>query len=192
MKEIYEKVIKHERYLKNIKYGEPRRGHAEGSVENHIKELEENLEKLREDDPFVEQFYWKLKVLIHVHDSFKAESARNAPILDPNSHASLARAFLAQYTEDTDMLNIAQYHDIGYAVFRNFKDKGHFNYKRLDAALESIHNHNLFLLFCIIDSCTVSKGREMITWLVKYVAHNYPYVLVDESYILEGGSAAAF
>lgn len=192
--EILEKIRNNERYKKNIQYGKPRHGHAEGTVEAHIKELEQNLlwmlgpiyvgKDLVKTNPN----YLKLLILIHVHDSFKAESGRNLPIEDPKSHASLAREFLSHYTNDQDMLAIVQQHDLAYAVYRNYKDsKRHtVNYERLEKGLSKIKDLNLYLLFCIIDSCTKSKGREMITWFVKYVHEKYN-TTVDTSYILPGG-----
>ncbi|HJR81540.1 MAG TPA: hypothetical protein VJ821_15820 [Anaerolineales bacterium] len=59
------------RYQENIEYGEPRSGHPEGKVKYHIAELEENLEKMASRG-ISEVQYWKLKFLIHVHDTFKA------------------------------------------------------------------------------------------------------------------------
>lgn len=173
MKAIYEKIISDPRYKRNVLYGKPRRGHAEGTVEAHIKELENNLHTLDGMDLISEENYWKLEVLIHVHDSFKAESARDVSILDPNSHSTLARNYLATLTDDKDLLNIVQYHDLGYAVYRKFKATGRFDEGRMATALAMIDDYDLFLLFAIIDSCTESKGREMITWFVKFVSERY-------------------
>lgn len=173
------------RYLRNIEYGKPRTGHAEGTVKAHIFELENNLLRLVGSRMvYGEEMFWKLLVLIHVHDSFKAESARDVSILDPNSHSTLARNYLAQYTDDADMLAITQYHDLGYAVYRKFKAKGYVDESRMKSALDSIKDHELFLLFSIIDTCTESKGREMITWLVKYVGEHYGVTSVTEADII--------
>ena len=87
MKNVFEKVIADPRYQKNIEYGEPRAGHPEGKIKFHIAMLEENLEKLAARGISEEQ-YWKLKFLIHVHDTFKADAVPNSHILNPNSHAS--------------------------------------------------------------------------------------------------------
>src|SRR5687767_2594560 len=92
MKDMVERVIADPRYQKNVEYGEPRAGHPEGKIKFHIAELEENLEKLVPRGISEEQ-YWKLKFLIHVHDTFKADATPDSPILSPNSHASLARKF---------------------------------------------------------------------------------------------------
>jgi hypothetical protein len=110
MKELVPRVISDPRYIANIEYGQPRSGHPEGTVKAHIAELEANLELLK---PRLadEQTYWKLKFLIHVHDTFKADATRGVPILDPHSHASLAKAFAAELTDDPDLLNMIQFHD---------------------------------------------------------------------------------
>ena len=115
MKDIIEKIIADARYQSNIEYGEPRSGHPEGKVKYHIAELEENLERLASHGISEEQ-YWKLKFLIHVHDTFKAESIPDSPILDPNSHASLAKKFASEFIEDEDLLNMIQFHDVNFAL----------------------------------------------------------------------------
>jgi hypothetical protein len=132
--------------------------------------------------------YWKLLVLIHTHDTFKAEAKKDSPIIDPRSHASLAKAYLAQYTNDSDMLNILQYHDLGYAIYKKFKVKGTVDKDRLNAGINSIQDLNLYLLFCIIDACTPSKGREMIKWFLDYVNGVHPEVVINSSHILEGAT----
>src|SRR6185312_3403987 len=94
-KTIFERITSDPRYQRNLDWGEPRPGHPEGTVRAHIAELEGNLENLRpklsDDD------YWKLRLLIHTHDTFKGESREGIAIAAPKSHASLARAFLATY-----------------------------------------------------------------------------------------------
>jgi hypothetical protein len=172
--EIYLNIVKSPFYAEGIKYGKPRRGHAEGTVAAHIDELNHNLEIL----DIGNAHYWKLKVLIAVHDTFKGVAKRDAAIMDPQSHASLAKDFLEEFTSDFDMLQITQYHDLGYAVYLNYMKNGEINEKRMRSALDPITDIDLFLWFAIIDACTASKGREMITWLVGWVNHHYPQTTV--------------
>jgi hypothetical protein len=114
--------------------------------------------------------YWRLKVLIHTHDTFKGEAERGVPITAATSHASLACAFLAEFCDDTDMLAMVQYHDEPFALWRQFEAKGKFNQERLTALLASIRDWNLFLAFNIVDGCTEGKGREPLRWLFQQVA----------------------
>src|SRR5687767_2506628 len=115
-RQAFEAVIVDPRYRANLDWGTPRSGHPEGTVRAHIAEIEPNLERLR--SKLSDDDYWKLKLLIHTHDSFKAESKTGTAITDPQSHASLARAFLETYCDDADLLAMVQYHDEPFALFR--------------------------------------------------------------------------
>jgi hypothetical protein len=150
------------RYQANLDWGRPRRGHPEATIRAHIAELEGNLEKLKPS--LSESDYWKLKLLIHVHDSVKPDCERCVAITHPKSHASLARAFLAEFCDDTDLLAIVQSHDEPYALFRQFKARGTYDETRLARLLENIKDWNLFLSFVIIDGCTDGKSREPLRW----------------------------
>jgi hypothetical protein len=161
-------VIGDPRYQRNLDWGEPRAGHPEGTVRAHIAELERNLKTFRPRLSDVE--YWKLKLLIHTHDTFKAEARAGTAIADPRSHASLARACLAEFCADDDLLAMVQYHDEPFALWRQAEAKGKCNADRFAALLQNIRDWNLFLAFNLIDGCTEGKGREPLLWLFQEVA----------------------
>jgi hypothetical protein len=165
---VFEAISSDARYLANLDWGESRPGHPEGTVRAHIAEIEPNLELLR--TKLTDEDYWKLKLLIHTHDSFKAESKAGVPITDPKSHASLARAFLATHCEDADLLAMVQYHDEPFALYRQFESKGKYSQDRFNSLLKTIKDWNLFLAFNIIDGCTRGKSREPLHWLFREVA----------------------
>ena len=171
MTAIFEALTRDARYLANLDWGKPRSGHPEGTVRAHIAEIELNLATLR--PKLSEEDYWKLKVLIHTHDSFKAEAEAEAgvAITDPKSHASLARAFLAEYCDDADLLAMVQYHDEPFALYRQVEFKGKYNQERFHALLKAIHDWNLFLAFNIIDGCTAGKPRQSLEWLFQETAN---------------------
>ena len=73
------------RYQRNLDWGRPRSGHPEGSVRAHIADVERNLEAIR--PKLSEPDYWKLRVLVHTHDTFKGEAQPGVPITARNSHA---------------------------------------------------------------------------------------------------------
>jgi hypothetical protein len=160
-----EAVITDPSYLANLDWGEARPGHPEGTVRAHIAEIEPNLDILR--PKLSDEDCWKLKLLIHTHDSFKAQSQPGVAIMDPKSHASLARAFLATHCDDPDLLAMVQYHDEPFALFRQFESKGKYNQERFSSLLAAIRDWNLFLAFNIIDGCTVGKSREPLFWLFR-------------------------
>ena len=167
-KEIFYRITSDPRYQRNLDWGEARPGHPEGTIRAHIAELEVNLETLRHK--LSETDYWRLKVLIHTHDTFKAEARPGAPINAPNSHASLARAFLAEFCADADMLAMVQFHDEPFALWRQVRSKATFNHGRLNALVTNIQDWNLFLAFNIVDGCTIGKSREPLRWLFQQLA----------------------
>jgi hypothetical protein len=167
-RKAFDAVTADPRYLANLDWGQARPGHPEGTVRAHIAEIEPNLERLR--PKLTDDDYWKLKLLIHTHDSFKAESRGGVPITDPTSHASLARAFLESHCNDTDLVAMCQYHDEPFALYRQFESKGKYNHDRFNALLKAISDWNLFLAFNIIDGCTAGKSRKPLLWLFGEVA----------------------
>jgi len=167
-KEIFHLITSNPRYQRNLDWGETRPGHPEGTIRAHIAELEVNLETLRHK--LSETDYWRLKVLIHTHDTFKAEARPGAPINAPNSHASLARAFLADFCADTDMQAMLQFHDEPFALWRQVRSKARFNQERLSALVTNVRDWNLFLAFNIVDGCTTGKSREPLRWLFQQLA----------------------
>ena len=182
MKSAVDQVVSDPRYLKNIEYGKPRRGHPEGKVRYHIAELEENLESMKLKGISDEQ-YWKLKFLIHVHDAFKAEAVPDSPITNPNSHASLARKFASEFTDDVDLLNMIQYHDINFALWKQFKATGFYDAQRFSDLLAAIIDWELFLMFLILDGSTSGKDPAKIGWFINEV-RKYKKTFVDESWLL--------
>lgn len=173
---ILKRIIADERYKKGIKYGKPRRGHQEGSVAAHIDELEGNLNRLA--DLLSSDDFWKLKVLIHTHDTMKRFSRRDVPIDMECSHASMARAFLSEFTDDTDLQQMVWFHDENFAAWKKMKKEGSYDVERFfKRIIEGIRDHDLFLMFTIVDGATESKlalaGQEKpdkLRWFIEEVA----------------------
>ncbi|HSK87812.1 MAG TPA: hypothetical protein VK880_05615 [Anaerolineales bacterium] len=182
MKDIVEKIIADPRYQRNIEYGEPRSGHPEGKVKYHIAELEENLEKLASRG-ISEQHYWKLKFLIHVHDTFKADAIPDSPILSPNSHASLAKAFASEFIDDEDLLNMIQFHDVNFSLWKQFAATGSYDVQRFENLLETIQDWKLFLMFLILDGGTKGKDPKKTGWFINEVGKHIR-TGVDETWVL--------
>jgi hypothetical protein len=162
-------VIKQDnRYHRNIDWGEPRPGHPEGAVRMHIAELERGAERFRHRLPADD--FCRLHVLIHVHDTFKAEAEEGVAITNPQSHASLARAYLAGFTDDEDLLAMVQFHDEPYALWRQVEHHRRLDQHRFDALLAAIHNWDLFLAFLIVDGSSDGKSRAPLRWFCTAIA----------------------
>jgi len=182
MKDILNKVKNDPRYLENIEYGEPRSGHPEGKVKAHIAELEENLERLA--SRISSEQYWKLQFLIHVHDTFKADALPDSPIVSPMSHASLAKKFASEFTEDADLLNMLQFHDVNFSLWKQFAATGSYDVDRFTALLDLIVDWDLFLIFLIVDGCTKGKDPKKLVWFIREVKSRKQTV-IDETWILQ-------
>jgi hypothetical protein len=164
----FDAMVTDPRYLANLNWGEPRPGHPEGTVRAHIAEIEPNLDALR--NRFTDEEYWKLKLLVHSHDTFKAEADPGVPITHPKSHASMARTFLEEFCPDPELLAMVQYHDEPFALYQQFKARGKYNRERFDALISNIRDWDLFLAFNIIDGCTAGKSRAPMSWFFGEVA----------------------
>lgn len=170
-------ILGDENYLSRLSFGRPRKGHPEGTLEAHVKELKMNLEVIKS---FLEKLGllgsdWeeretKLKILIHTHDTFKADSLPQVAIMSPQSHASLARDFASRHLDDQDLLEMVQLHDVPYSLYRQFKGTGDYSHERLEALFSSIHDWQTFLLFQIIDNTTCGKNHEPTRWFISNIA----------------------
>lgn len=170
MKSILEKVKADPLYQKNIEYGEPRPGHPEGAVKNHIADLEANLEELQRLGRIQsDEDYWKLKFMIHVHDLFKATTENPAASLAHLSHATLAKEYASQFINDSDLLNMLEYHDENYELWKEYLENGGYNKKRFENLLQTVKDWDLFLLFIIIDGCTKGKDYAKLSWFINEV-----------------------
>jgi hypothetical protein len=118
-----------------------------------------------------------------VHDTFKADAVPDEPIVSPNSHASLAKKFASEFIEDQDLLNIIQFHDVNFALWKQFVVTGTYDAQRVEDLLETIQDWNLFLMFIIMDGSTPGKDQNKIRWFLNEV-RKYKNTYVDESWIL--------
>jgi hypothetical protein len=180
-KKAVENVMIDPRYKRNVEWGKPRPGHPEGKVKYHIAELESNLAQLKHRLTGKND-YWKLMLLIHVHDMFKAEASKGVPATDPRSHGSLAREFASDFINDKDLLTIIQYHGVSYFLWRQLRATGEYDTKVFMDLLSIIDNWDLFLAFTIIDGNTKGKDIEKLPWFIAEV-RRYKETLVDESWV---------
>jgi hypothetical protein len=168
------------RYLAGLPYGRIRRGHPEGSIETHIKEVAENVDLLFEianselAGNLPEILRLELLIAVHVHDTFKGVAKKGARIDDPESHASLARAFLAEFTDDPRLLSCVQNHDVPYSMYRNSVTHGGIDRDRLDGLLRDVADLHLFTLFQIADNSTIGKLPQLgegspTSWFIEHI-----------------------
>lgn len=158
-------------YQENLSWGSPRRGHPEGSLANHIADLEINLATITPLLRPAEEA--RLRLLIHVHDICKPEAWVGVDSDHPHNHAYLARRLLAAVCQDPALLAITQYHDDGYTMFQYFRQPASYR-PRLRQLLLEVVEVELFMLFFLIDSCTPGKHREPVHWWLEVVNREHP------------------
>ena len=102
-------------------------------------------------------------------------------IRHPQSHASLARAFLAELCDDEDLLAMVQLHDEPYALFLQTQRTGRVDEARLVYLWKMISDWDLFIAFLIVDGCTPGKGREPLEWFLPQLAQraNFSFTVDD-------------
>ncbi len=164
---ILAEIQANERYKSNILWGKPRKGHPEGTILAHIQELEANLLRLSSRLQLLE--IEKLRLAIHVHDTFKGEAKEGVPIENPESHASLAREFLAGYCDDPGLLHLIQYHDEPYALYQQFHRRGQCDQNRWTKFIDTVEDWDLLTAFLLIDNCTAGKGRNCLLWFFEAI-----------------------
>lgn len=173
MQTLLQKVMNDPRYIEGLTYGVPRKGHEEGSVANHIAELERTVERLR---PMLSnEEYWELLLLVHIHDAFKLEGKRRTghqvSLLDPDSHASIAAEFTREICGDERLAQIVQFHDEGFALYQKMAKTGQIDRERLQRnVLAHIGPMDLYLIFTVVDGFTESKMKDRSPrWFVNLV-----------------------
>lgn len=108
----------------------------------------------------------RLRVLIHVHDTFKPQAREGVAIVHPESHASLARAFLAELTDDRELLAAVQLHDEPFALYQR---RERAPSPRWTLLLDQIRDWDVFLAFLIVDGCTPGKSRDPLRWFFREI-----------------------
>ncbi len=205
--EVLGRIEQDPRYLENLDWGRPRRGHPEGTVRAHIKELEANLVQLTNGDSvpaLAPDEVLRLRILIHVHDSFKADARPGVNIEHPRSHATLAAEFLREMLlahsgddpdahatlssegrdlvamlsgEGRDLIAMVQNHDVPYALWRKAsRNGGAVDGTRFQRLLAAIDDWRLFSAFLIVDNCTAGKSREPLRWYLPLLAESRPEI----------------
>jgi hypothetical protein len=150
-------------------WGKPRKGHPEGSVAAHIKEVLENIDSLEVSDSQREA----LRLIALIHDTFKHRVNKNLPLKGENHHATIARRFAEAYIFDSPLLDIIELHDEAYNSYnkgvRGDWPKAQARAWRLISRLQD--NLPLYLLFFDVDNRTGDKERASYQWFAS-IARN--------------------
>lgn len=175
---MIEKIIKAETELERLilsdpeliegaLWGEPRRGHPEGKVVYHIKEVLDNIDKFA--DKFDRE---SLRLIAIIHDTFKHKVDRDKPRTGDNHHAMIARRFAEKYISDKDLLDIIELHDEAYNAWSVGSRRGDWRYaeKRALRLIERLGDSiDLFIKFYKCDGLTGDKKNDDFIWFLEQI-----------------------
>ena len=142
-------------------WGWPREGHPEGEVGEHVAHLLHTIDAWGEPEPLRSE----LRFLALVHDSLKYRVRNMLPKTGENHHATRARRFAEDYTDDERILAAIELHDRPYSLWRRQRRTGRSQDEAIDEMLERIPDVRLFMRFVELDASTEGKNPEPVDWL---------------------------
>lgn len=141
-------------------WGEPRSGHPEGPVGEHVEDLLRTIDEWDETGSRREE----LRFLTLVHDSLKFQVLDRLPKSGENDHAVRARRLAERYTDDERLLAIVEEHDRPYRMWRRLRRTGRVDDEAFTGMLERVRDPALFLRFVELDGSTEGKDPEPVEW----------------------------
>lgn len=158
---LEERVVADPRVARGLAWGEPREGHPEGSVAQHVSDLLAGIDGAGETGARREE----LRLLTLLHDSFKYAVIGWLPKAGFNQHGMRARRFAERegITADERLLATLQLHDRPYAIWRSPVPIG--KARALDRLAAAVPDHDLFLRFVEVDAGTAGKKPEPVAWI---------------------------
>jgi len=141
-------------------WGNPRRGHPEGSVGAHVADLLRTIDEWGE----VGARRAELRFLALVHDSLKFQVSKERPNSGENHHAARARAFAEGLIDDERLLATIEEHDRPYGLWRKLRRKGELDEGAFEAMLARIADLSLFVRFVELDGSTNGKSPQPVEW----------------------------
>jgi hypothetical protein len=146
--------------LRGLAWGKPRRGHPEGTVSAHVRDLLATIELWGESG----RRRSELRFLALVHDSLKSEVSQLRPKSGENHHAMRARRFAERYTDDERLLAVIELHDRPYNLWRRRPRRRTLDEREIERIIERVPDLDLFTRFLELDCSTEGKNPEPVRW----------------------------
>lgn len=168
--ELEELLLEHPDFLRGLFWGTPRRGHPEGEVYKHVREVLDNIEKL----DLTDDERAKLRLIAFVHDTFKYVEDKTLPRDWSKHHAAHARRFLASFIDHEDILEIIELHDEVFHCWNWVFMCGELEVgeKKLYQLIDRLgSNLKLYYLFFKCDTLTGNKTLSPLWWFEEKTKH---------------------
>jgi hypothetical protein len=169
--EVEKIIAKNPDFEEGALYGKARRGHPEGQVIYHIKEVLANVDKHAE----TEDERKALRLIAIVHDTFKHKVDRSKPKSGENHHGMIARRFAEKFIPaDHDILQVIQRHDDAYNAWSKGDRDGDWTAaeRRIDALIMGLIAEDileLYKAFYYCDNNTGDKSQDCYVWFIEHI-----------------------
>lgn len=176
--ELERRVVTDPEWQEGARWGEPRSGHPEGCIADHVAEVLANVDvqAASKDDRA------RLRLLALVHDTFKYEVDRSLPRTPPNEHGAFAALFAARLGLPAELVTVVELHDEAYRAWRTGAVDGDWRaaMDRTSRLVERLGpSVDLYLRFFRCDNRTGSKIRDSVRWFEGFLAGRGHLVPVD-------------
>lgn len=168
--DLERRLIADPQMQRGLRWGEPRYGHPEGKVAYHIPEVYANIDRVL--PPLSKHERSQLRLIALSHDSFKFSEHKGSPRDWLRHHSMLARKFMENYTDDTQLLDIIELHDEAYYAWRH--EVIDHNKAASEARLARLFERvrpvlQLYYIFFKCDTLTGDKTLAPVCWFEKQV-----------------------
>ena len=158
-------------FIQGALYGKPRRGHPEGQVIYHIKEVLENIDKFYGED---DEDYEDLRIIAILHDTFKHKVDQTKPKAGENHHGMIARRFAENFPIHENVLQVIEHHDDAYNAWQ--KGGRHGDWYAAKKKATNLINAlliegclDLYVKFYRCDNATGDKSQENYDWFTELI-----------------------
>ena len=154
-------IVEQDEWQRGVRWGKRRPGHPEGQVLHHIVEVLANVERYFGDTPLRE----RLRLIALVHDTFKFR--RDEPGIKRQPHGVYAREFARQFISEEGLLNVIEWHDEAYKIYRRGVHSADWHTATVRACelIDRLGSYiDLYLSFFLCDNRTGDKTPDSYDW----------------------------
>jgi hypothetical protein len=144
-----------------LAWGNPRRGHPEGAVGEHVADLLARIDRWG----VIGKRRSELRFISLIHDTLKFRVSPWLLRTGENHHAVRARHHAERYVSDERVLAVIELHDRPYTLWRKMKRWRHLDERGFQTMVRRLPDPDLFMHFVRVDGSTEGKSQEPIAWL---------------------------
>ncbi|MCW2923243.1 MAG: hypothetical protein JWM98_647 [Thermoleophilia bacterium] len=155
-------------WIHGMLWGEPRPGHPEGPVVNHVRDVLDNVERYAPPGDALARE--RLRLVALLHDACKVVTAQRRDGAHGPNHGQLARRLAERHVTDETVLEIVELHDVAYYCWRAL-DRGDREaaHERARELVERLGERlDLYLAFYRCDSRIAGKRSDPLEWFEQF------------------------